>query len=144
MQKDNSIFDLINNGLENLKPVIDVNTVVGEGIDMPNGDKIFPLVKVSVGYVAGGGEYANKKMLDKKQSNFPFAGGSSAGCTSEPIGFLIAKKSGSELITLNNENAFADIAKKITDALAYFVRKEGKAKLEKVRKCDKKSKNIKK
>jgi len=142
--QDNSIFDLIKNGLENLKPVIDVNTVVGDPVDMPNGDKIFPLVKVSVGYVAGGGEYANKKMLSKKNTNFPFAGGSSAGCTAEPIGFLIAKKSGSELITVSNENAFADIAKKVADALAYFVKKGGKATLEKVKKCSEKSQNVKK
>lgn len=138
-----NFFDLIKNGLENLKPVIDVNTVVGEPVDMPNGDKIFPLVKISVGYVSGGGEYANKKMLSKKVTNFPFAGGSSAGCTAEPIGFLIARKSGSELITVNNENAFADIAKKVADALAYFVRKGGKATLEKVKKEEKKSENEK-
>jgi len=139
-----NFFELIRNGLENLKPVIDVNTVVGDPVDMQNGDKIFPLVKISVGYVAGGGEYANKKMLAKKVTNFPFAGGSSAGCTAEPIGFLIARKSGSELITVNNENAFADIAKKVADALAYFVKKGGKATLEKVKKGEIKAENDKK
>lgn len=57
----NPILELIVNSLSNLKSVVDVDTVVGEPVSMGNGDKIFPLVKVTVGYVAGGGEYTNKR-----------------------------------------------------------------------------------
>lgn len=140
----NSVLELIKNGIENLKPVIDVNSVVGEPVVLENGETIFPLVKISVGYVAGGGEYANKKILSKKTNNLPFAGGSSSGCSVEPVAFLIVRKNKTELITLNNENAFSDIAKKFADAVSYYVKKSGKTAYQKVKNCNKKSKNVKK
>ena len=138
---ENKILELLKNGFNSIKPVIDVENVIGSPVDMPNGDKVFPLVKISIGYVAGGGEYANRKFL-KSKTGFPFAGGTSSGSCAEPVGFLIVKKSGAELITLQNENAFADIAKKVADTLALFVKKQGKVALEKVKKEYKKQKNV--
>ena len=94
---ENKILELLKNGFNSIKPVIDVENVIGSPVDMPNGDKVFPLVKISIGYVAGGGEYANRKFL-KSKTGFPFAGGTSSGSCAEPVGFLIVKKSRGELI----------------------------------------------
>ncbi len=142
MKEENSVLELVKNSISNLKPVIDVDNVIGTPVDMPNGDKVFPLVKICVGYVAGGGEYANKKLLTKKLNNMPFVGGSSSGCSAEPVGFLIVRKNDTQLITLSNENAFSEVAKKVADAVAFYVKKSGKVALEKVKKCDKKTKNV--
>lgn len=131
-RSSNPILELIVNSLSNLKSVVDVDTVVGEPVDMGNGDKIFPLVKITVGYVAGGGEYTNK--LSCRCKNFPFAGGSSAGFSAEPIGFLVARKNGCELVTMENEKAFAGIAKNLSEAVTNFVKTKGKEGLEKVKK----------
>ena len=144
MDEKNSVLELMKNCISNLKPVIDVDSVVGSPVEMPNGDKVFPLVKISVGYVAGGGEYANKKLLSKKVNNLPFAGGSSSGCSAEPIGFFIAKKSGTQLVTLKSENAFADISKKAMDAFMCFVKQSGKTAYVKVKKSSEKNKNAEK
>ena len=46
---------------------------------------IIPISKVSFGFAAGGSEFSGKK--DEKQ--LPFGGGSGAGVTINPVGFLV-------------------------------------------------------
>ena len=46
--------------LENIRDMVDVNTVIGEPIPTSEGSTIIPLSRVSFGFVAGGGEYAQK------------------------------------------------------------------------------------
>ena len=53
----NSIIDI---AMNRLKEVIDVNTVIGKPINTSNNTTILPVSKVSVGFVAGGGEIIAK------------------------------------------------------------------------------------
>ena len=57
---------------------------------MENNEIIIPICKASVGFVSGGGEYSS--VCSKRLKEFPFAGGSSAGCSIVPIGFLVIGK----------------------------------------------------
>ena len=41
--------------LENIRDMVDVNTVIGEPIPTSEGSTIIPLSRVSFGFVAGGG-----------------------------------------------------------------------------------------
>ena len=43
--------------LENLKKVVDANTVIGEPMNLPNGTSIIPVTKLACGFGCGGGEY---------------------------------------------------------------------------------------
>ena len=79
--------------MENIRDMIDVNTVVGEPIATADGATVIPISRVSFGFVAGGGEYRCKGALSKAEAEshpeIPFAGGTGAGVTVQPLGFLV-------------------------------------------------------
>ena len=52
---DHPIGSLMQTTLENIKDMVDVNTVVGEPIAAGDGSTVIPISKVSFGFVAGGG-----------------------------------------------------------------------------------------
>ncbi len=74
---------VISTAISRLRDLVDVNTVIGEPYNMPDGSIIVPISKIIVGFVAGGGQ------VDSKSTPVPFAGGSGAGLTVEPIGLVI-------------------------------------------------------
>ena len=83
---DRPIENLMQTTLENIKDMVDVNTVIGEPIPTANGGTIIPVSRVSFGFVAGGGEYDQNKL---PEAGLPFAGGSGAGVSVQPVGFLV-------------------------------------------------------
>ena len=54
-----SINDLISSAMDKIKTIVDSSTIVGESISSPDGTIIIPISKVTVGFVVGGGEYAD-------------------------------------------------------------------------------------
>ena len=93
------IEKIMETALSRIRNMIDTSIVVGEKIETTNGQTILPISKVSVGFVAGGGEYnQDKEML-------PFAGGSGAGFSVSPIGFAVLDKGKINLTKIEpNEN----------------------------------------
>lgn len=86
---DQPVESLMKTTMENIKKMVDVNTVVGDAVETTDGNVIVPVSKVSFAFITGGGEYAGTN--DKEAGNtskYPFAGGSGAGVTVQPIGFL--------------------------------------------------------
>ena len=78
--------------LESIRDMIDVNTIVGDAITTADGSTVVPVSRVSFGFVAGGGEYAlNAKnhSAESPAGALPFAGGTGAGVTVQPLGFLV-------------------------------------------------------
>ena len=65
------ISGVMQTALENIKDMIDVNTVVGEPMVTGSGSTVIPVSKVSFGFVAGGGEYN----LPQPDATRPFAPG---------------------------------------------------------------------
>ena len=113
VQKENPIEDLISKCLEKIKNVIDVNTVIGSPIENEFGAVILPISKVSMGLVTGGGQYSNRK----KQSTFPFAGGSGAGVSVNPIGFLTIINGVPNFIRIENRTGFDKIGDLLPEIL---------------------------
>ncbi|MFC4388219.1 GerW family sporulation protein [Gracilibacillus marinus] len=90
--------------MENLRQMIEVDTAIGKPIDAPDGSVIIPLSKVKFGFAAGGSEFLGKEQKSQDQGSdmiIPFGGGSGGGVSITPTAFLVANKSGVELITLN-------------------------------------------
>ena len=83
-----SINDAMNLTMQKLREMIDVNTVVGSPVVTPQGKTVIPISRVSFGFVAGGGEYSAGEPMDAPDSSLPFAGGTGAGVTVQPMGFL--------------------------------------------------------
>ncbi len=82
------IENIMSTTLENIRDMIDVNTVVGEPIAAGDGETIIPISRVSFGFVAGGGEYGPASRAEGGAEH-PFAGGTGAGVTVQPLGFLV-------------------------------------------------------
>ena len=51
------IENIMKTTMENIKEMIDVNTIVGDAVETADGSVIIPISRVSFGFVAGGGEY---------------------------------------------------------------------------------------
>ncbi len=86
MSADKNIEGLLGTSMESLRKMINVNTVVGDAMHLGDGVCIVPISKVSVGFGAGGGEYAMKS----GESDLPFGGGAGGGMSVKPVGFLVA------------------------------------------------------
>ena len=84
------IETIMSTTMENIRDMIDVNTVVGDAITPAEGTVIIPISRVSFGFVAGGGEYG-LKTPQPAANDLPFAGGTGAGVTVQPMGFLVVK-----------------------------------------------------
>ena len=97
------IEKLMQTTLENIKEMVDVNTVVGEPIPAGNGATVIPISRVSFGFVAGGGDYeTGKAHLESALAQTPFAGGSGAGVSVQPVGFLVVSESGVHMLPAQN------------------------------------------
>ena len=84
------VENLMRTTMESLKSMVDVNTVVGDVVETKDGTVIVPVSRVAFGFVAGGGDEASSDMGGQQaQSNLPFTGGSGAGVSVKPVGFLV-------------------------------------------------------
>lgn len=96
---DNPINDVMITSMTNLKEMIDVDTIVGNPVQTPDGATIIPISKVSFGLAAGGGQYSSMKQKEQLDDNFitpvkyPFAGGTAAGVSITPIAFVFTPNS---------------------------------------------------
>ena len=86
------IQGLMSATMENLRDMIDVNTIIGEPIATQDGSTVIPVSRVSFGFLAGGGEYGGKPAPAPAEDGLPFAGGSGAGVTVQPLGFLVTNR----------------------------------------------------
>ena len=104
-----SINDLISSAMDKLKTLVDSSTIVGESITTPDGTTIIPISKVTVGFVVGGGEYAD--MSARRVGNhFPMSGGSSGGMSVTPVGFLIIRDDGNvEFVNVENKSLYQTV-----------------------------------
>lgn len=87
---ENSIKDIINNSLDQVRSVIDANTVMGQPIRTESGTVIIPVSKVSIGMATGGLDFPAKT----EGRNKNFGGGGGTGVTVSPIGFLTVYPNG--------------------------------------------------
>lgn len=100
------VESLMRTTMENIKSMIDVNTVVGDAVETKDGTVIVPISKVSFAFVAGGGEYmAQQENGEGDGSKYPFAGGSGAGVTVQPIGFLATSNGQLKVIPVRYSSA---------------------------------------
>lgn len=82
------IEELMKTAMENIKEMVDVNTIVGDAVQTADGTVIIPVSKVTFGFAAGGGEFGKGENRNQ-DSRFPFAGGSGAGISINPVAFMV-------------------------------------------------------
>lgn len=90
---EHPIEGLMKTAMENIKGMVDVNTVVGDPVETPDGTVIIPVSRVTCGFGAGGGELepeGKRKNENNTETQMPFfGGGSGAGVSVQPVGFLV-------------------------------------------------------
>ena len=115
---EHPIHDLMDSAMQNIKEMVDVNTIIGDPVQSPDGTVIIPVSKVSFGLAAGGGEYSGKIDITEgylgsghledavvAPVKYPFAGGSGAGVSITPVAFITVSGSDVKLIPINNNDA---------------------------------------
>ncbi|MDN5362370.1 MAG: hypothetical protein PWP70_1417 [Moorella sp. (in: firmicutes)] len=95
--------------MESIKDMVDVNTVVGDPIETPDGQVIVPVSRVTAGFAAGGSEYepGSAEGGGGSKEGLPFGGGSGAGVSVQPVGFLVVGKEQVRLLPVDG-NAVVD------------------------------------
>jgi len=84
-----------------------VNTIVGDPVETPDGSVIIPISRVACGFAAGGGEFETGGNGQKEQTMPGFGGGSGAGVSVQPVGFLVVGQGQVRLLPVDG-NALYD------------------------------------
>jgi len=103
---DHPIDSLMKTAMASIKEMVNVNTVVGDAVEAPDGTIIIPVSRVSLGFAAGGGDFAVDDHRGEDRSP-GFGGGSGAGVSVVPIGFLVAGQGNVRLLPVDG-NAIYD------------------------------------
>ncbi|MEH7439775.1 GerW family sporulation protein [Neobacillus drentensis] len=110
---DHPIQGLMTTAMESLKEMIDVNTIIGDPVETPDGSVILTVSKVGFGFAAGGSEFKLDSGQSQGQSQgqgqgqgqgqpkLPFGGGSGGGVSITPIAFLIVNSHGVKMLHLD-------------------------------------------
>lgn len=131
--KDHPIESLMLTAMESVRNMIDVNTIVGEPIEISKDIKIIPISKVGFGLAAGGSEFKDetieeylKKQNDEEQIQYrlPFGGGAGVGASITPVAFIIIQNGLVKLIPVEHFSSLdklldyvPDLIEKIKDVL---------------------------
>jgi len=102
--------------MESLKTMVDVNTILGDPVETPDGAVILPVSRVSVGFAAGGSEFSGKESKQSEMGH-PFGGGSGAGIALNPVAFLVVGKESVRLLPVS-QNAIYD---RLIDAVPQLI-----------------------
>lgn len=132
------IESLMKSTLENLKTMIDVNTVVGDPIKSHDGTLIIPISKVTLGFASGGSEFCKDRSREDNDK-YPFGGGSGSGVSVKPVAFLIIKNDLVRLLPVDqqNINIFDRVLDQIPGIINLFKTSEDNSNTEKDNHCKK-------
>lgn len=132
---DHPIQGLMETSMESIREMVDVNTIVGDPVQTPDGSVIMPISKVSFGFVAGGSDIrldGNSEPINASvdQHNatvsLPFGGGSGGGVSITPIAFLVVGSQGVRVVSLDNQThiweRIIDSAPKMIDKISTMMK----------------------
>lgn len=131
---------LMKTAMESIKGMVDVNTVVGDAVEAPDGTVIIPVSRVSLGFVAGGGQYASGPEAGPGRrgaaqpgeggaGEWPFGGGSGAGVSVSPLGFLVVTQQSVRFLPVDQRatlERILDAAPDLLERLQAAWRKDGR------------------
>lgn len=86
-KKQGQISEVISQSIEKIKTMAETGTIIGDAFLSPSGATIIPVSRLSVGFLAGGGEYTFNK--GNPREDMPMAASTGGGVSLTPVGFLI-------------------------------------------------------
>ena len=125
---EHPIEGLMSTAMQSIKEMVDVNTIVGDAVETPDGTVIIPISRVSFGFAAGGSEFNTvfkERNLDKSEGlKLPFGGGSGAGVSINPVAFMVVSKDQIKLLPIHSNTSVErifdlvpDLIEKINEAI---------------------------
>lgn len=109
---EHPIQGLMKTAMENIREMVDVNTIIGDPVETPDGTVILPVSRVGFGFAAGGSEFSGGDGGASSGSGggteHPFGGGSGGGVSISPIGFLIVSGNNVRMLSTDNQNQLYD------------------------------------
>lgn len=112
---EHPIESLMKTSMQNIKEMVDVNTILGDPVETPDGSVIVPISRVTFGFAAGGSQFESAKAKTKEKERdrnqeagsdsgqqLPFGGGSGAGITINPVAFLVVNKDQTKLLPVES------------------------------------------
>lgn len=122
-ENKHTIQGVMETAMQNIKEMVDVNTIIGDAITTPDGTTVIPVSKVNFGFASGGSDFATKAhQSPNKPENLCFGGGSGAGVTINPIAFLVVSPTkGVSLLPIDQGTPSA--VDRIVDAIPDLVEK---------------------
>ena len=85
---EKNLEGLLNVSLENIKGLVDSNSIIGSPITTPDGTTIIPVSKVSFGFASGGTDGTNVR----------YGAGAGAGVTITPVAFIVVNQGNVRMI----------------------------------------------
>ena len=121
------IEGLMSTAMESIKDMVDVNTIVGDAVQAPDGTVIIPISKVSLDLQRGGeynsccgvksGESSGEEDGNSggSYSKYPFAGGSGAGVSINPVAFMVVGQGQIKLLPVTINSSLEKILDMVPD-----------------------------
>jgi sporulation protein YtfJ len=139
--QEHPIQGLMTTTMENLKDIVEVNTIIGDPVESPDGSVIIPVSKLGFGFAAGGSEFKSGGQHSSEDEELPFGGGSGGGVSITPIAFLIVSEKGIKMVHLDQQThiyeKMLDYAPQVIEKIQQML-KENAPKKEMRRKSEKK------
>ncbi|ARU63146.1 sporulation protein YtfJ [Tumebacillus avium] len=127
---EHPIQGLMQTAMENIKEMVDVNTIVGDPVETPDGSVILPISKVGFGFAAGGSEFDPELEAgkgDNADAELPFGGGAGGGVSITPIGFLVVGNGQVKMLSTEGPNQLyeklIDLAPQMFDKVNQMMKK---------------------
>ncbi len=126
--EEHPIQSLMKTAMESIKGMVDVNTIVGDAVETADGTVIIPISRVTFGFAAGGGDFEAEEAAQPHDMH-PFGGGSGAGVSVKPVGFLVCSPvSGIRFLPVEGNQLYdrlIDIIPQALDKIQEIMRRRG-------------------
>ena len=103
---EKSANGILSTTIEKVRDLVDVSTIIGEPINLPDGLTIIPISKVTYGFASGGADFPSKSNQEL------FGGGGGAGVTITPVAFLVINNGD---VTLKHITAYDNAAERVVN-----------------------------
>ncbi|MBP1968901.1 sporulation protein YtfJ [Virgibacillus natechei] len=129
---EHPIQGLMTTAMENLKGMVEANTIIGDPVESPDGSVIIPVSKLGFGFAAGGTEFNSTNTQDSNEAEMPFGGGSGGGVSITPVAFLIVSDQGIKMVHLDQSThiyeKMLEFAPQVVEKVQEIIREAGNKK----------------
>ena len=122
--KDHPIEGIMLTAMESIRSMIDVNTIIGEPMEITSDITLIPVSKVGFGLAAGGSEFKDEALdgyirkqnsEEEIQYRLPFGGGAGVGASISPVAFIVVQSGIVKLMPIEHNNSLDKILDYVPD-----------------------------